>query len=95
VPKVFAPNKQYNGISASVLFTDGVGETEDPYLLEWFEQNGYTVESKDHAPEPKVDELKTLKDISATELRDLAREKGIKGYSNMTRNQLLKVLEVE
>lgn len=97
MPKVYAPNKQYNGISASVPFVDGVGDTEDPYLLEWFEQNGYTIEGKESSPEPSGDEQsKTLKDLSATELRDLAREKGVKGYSNMSKDKLLEALrEVE
>jgi len=42
--KVFAPNKQYNGISAGVTFVNGVGETTDPYLLSWFKDKGYQVE---------------------------------------------------
>lgn len=41
--KVIAPNQQYNGVSASVRFVDGVGETTDPYLISWFMANGYTV----------------------------------------------------
>jgi hypothetical protein len=42
--KIYAPNKQYNGESASVVFVKGVGETEDAHLLEWFKEHGYTVE---------------------------------------------------
>ena len=41
--KIYAPNKQYNGISASVAFARGVGETENPTLLKWFAEHGYTV----------------------------------------------------
>lgn len=44
--KIYAPNKQYNGESASVVFVKGVGETEDAHLLEWFREHGYTVEEK-------------------------------------------------
>ncbi|WP_124067392.1 hypothetical protein [Clostridium sp. E02] len=39
--KVFSPNKQYTGTSASVPFCNGVGETEDPRLLHWFKSHGY------------------------------------------------------
>ena len=44
VPKVYAPNMQYNGISAGVQFVDGVGETADPRKLHWFRTHGYAVD---------------------------------------------------
>ena len=44
--KVYAPNKQYDGISAGVKFTNGVGVTECPLLKEWFVTHGYTVEEE-------------------------------------------------
>ncbi|MBG9737096.1 hypothetical protein [Paenibacillus alvei] len=43
--KVIAPNKEYTGISAGVTFANGVGETDNPHLLEWFESKGYEVEN--------------------------------------------------
>lgn len=42
--KVYTPLEGYNGISASVEFVNGVGETDNENLLEWFEEKGYTVE---------------------------------------------------
>lgn len=50
--KVYSPNKSYTGVTASVSFCNGQGETDDPYLLKWFEKHGYEVE-KPAAPEPK------------------------------------------
>ncbi len=47
--KVYAPLEDYNGISASVTFVNGVGETDNENLLEWFEEKGYTVE-RDEKP---------------------------------------------
>lgn len=44
--KIYCRNKQYNGISAGVNFVNGVGVTDDPYLVSWFMENGYTVEEK-------------------------------------------------
>ncbi len=41
--KIYAKNKSYNGVSASVNFINGVGETDDKYLIEWFKNHGYTV----------------------------------------------------
>ena len=52
--KVFEPNQDYTGLSASVPFCNGVGETDDPRLLEWFRGRGYMVEeSQEVVPEPE------------------------------------------
>lgn len=50
--KVFAPNKQYTGTSASVPFCNGVGETEDTRLLQWFKSHGYEVEDLPELGDP-------------------------------------------
>ena len=42
--KIFSPVKDYTGVSASVPFCNGVGETDDPHLIEWFKDHGYEVE---------------------------------------------------
>ena len=39
--KICSPNKEYTGVSASVPFCNGMGETDDPYLIEWFKKHGY------------------------------------------------------
>ena len=44
--KIYAPNKDYAGISAGVHFTQGVGETDNPVSIEWFRRHGYTLEEK-------------------------------------------------
>lgn len=41
--KIYSPNKDYTGVSASVAFCRGVGETDDPRLIQWFREHGYTV----------------------------------------------------
>lgn len=42
--KIYSPNKDYTGVSASVPFCGGVGETDDPHLIDWFKSHGYIVE---------------------------------------------------
>ncbi|MDB8553257.1 hypothetical protein [Turicibacter sanguinis] len=59
--KVFAPNEQYNGISASVKFVNGVGETECPLLKEWFVSHGYTVEEEKVTSLDKMNKDELLK----------------------------------
>ena len=49
--KILAPNKDYNGVSASVNFENGIGETDDADLITWFKENGYKVEK----PAPKAE----------------------------------------
>ena len=34
--KICSPNKEYTSVSASVPFCNGMGEMDDPYLIEWF-----------------------------------------------------------
>ena len=43
--KIYAPVKNINGIYASVMFVNSVGETDNPDLIEWFKTHGYRVES--------------------------------------------------
>lgn len=43
--KIKSPNRNYTGLSAGVSFCNGVGETEDIYLIGWFKQHSYEVES--------------------------------------------------
>lgn len=42
--KIYAPVKDFNGLRNGVRFVNGVGETDDPLLLTWFNMMGYTVE---------------------------------------------------
>ena len=41
--KIYAPNKDATGFYASVFFAGGVGETDDPVLIEWFRKHGYGI----------------------------------------------------
>lgn len=72
--KIYSPNKDYTGVSASVPFCSGVGETEDPHLIEWFKDHGYKV-GEEPAEEPAEEtcaeetcaEGKTVKNAKAAE----------------------------
>ena len=41
--KIYAPVKDFNGLRGNVRFVNGVGETDDPHLIKWFETHGYKV----------------------------------------------------
>ena len=80
--KIYAPNRGYTGKIASVSFINGEGETEDKWLIQWFKNKGY-----------KVMEEKKLEDFTVSELRKMAAEKEIEGYSDMRKAELIKALE--
>ena len=41
--KIYSKEKDYTGVSASVPFCNGCGETDDPHLIDWFRAHGYGV----------------------------------------------------
>lgn len=43
-PKIHTPVKDFTGEVAGVAFAKGVGETDDPIALGYFERRGYTIE---------------------------------------------------
>lgn len=71
--KVYAPLKDYNGISASVEFVNGVGETDNENLLEWFEEKGYTVE-RDEKPKRAKKTKKVTEETSEGATEEVAEE---------------------
>ncbi len=100
--KIYAPNKQYNGISASVAFARGVGETEDPTLLEWFRSHGYEVEEEqveEMKQDPPSDPTKTpgkFDGMDADQLKAYANEHGIEiGNSTSVNGILTKIKDAE
>lgn len=51
--KIYHPtDKAYNGVRANVRFTNGVGETDVPSVIEWFKLKGFKVE--DEKPKTKT-----------------------------------------
>lgn len=79
--QIIAPNKDYNGESASVTFVRGVGETSDAYLIEWFKEHGYTVIEDEAAevqpvtPEAAETEEDPAADVETEEQAEETQEK--------------------
>jgi hypothetical protein len=60
--KIYAPNERYAGVTAGVSFTNGAGETEDKWLMQWFQYKGYkVVEEKKEIKEKKENTKKKSK----------------------------------
>lgn len=78
--KIIAPNKNYTGISAGVAFAKGFGECNDPRVIAWFENHGYTVtdtlpeDDKDNALKNELSALQSEHDKKLVENAALKTE---------------------
>lgn len=75
--KIYAPVKDANGVYASVRFVNGVGETDNPRLIKWFKDQGYTLEDNYVKPvvnpvisveNDQIDDVKNETDVINSEL---------------------------
>lgn len=77
--KIYSPNKEYTGVSASVPFCNGIGETDDPYLIGWFRSHGYRVEEEE--PE-KESEKESVVPETAEDEEESQKVSSSRGKSN-------------
>ena len=93
--KIYAPNKEYTGVSATVAFAKGTGETNDEHLIEWFREHGYRVEEEEKKT-PENNGNKELADMTVEELTAYAQEKKIDiGQATTQAGILKKIQEAE
>lgn len=99
--KIYTPVKNATGVWCNVHFQNGVGETDDPHLIEWFRSNGYKIEESIESDEDVLnlvisdlnDEIKTengeidFESMTPNELRDWARANGFGGKIKNIRNK--------
>lgn len=61
--KIYAPVKNFNGLRNNVRFVNGVGESDNPSLIAWFESRGYQVESSEKCektPENRIEKCEKV-----------------------------------
>lgn len=90
--KIIAPNKQYTGISASVSFVNGIGETDKIELIEWFEKHGYEVRFDEDVIPDETSIPIPLEELKKDELKELATELSIDFNSKATNDELIKLI---
>lgn len=100
--KIYAPNGDFTGEVAGVAFANGegnlvkddVGEDRYEHLKQWFGRKGYGVGSKSDAEQDvhEVEQHKALEDHSVPELKDIAKQHGIVGGSDMNKSDLITAL---
>ena len=103
--KIYAPVKNATGTWCSVRFQNGVGETDNPRLIEWFKRNGYTVEETesiviDNVMDKALDTIgepveKTPEEMNPNELREWLKANGYGSKLKNIRNKekLLDLIE--
>lgn len=84
--KVYAPNKNANGIYANTVFVNGVGETDNENAIRYFRKHGYIIEEPDRElvesanPESGSDVQTEIEpnyaDMSVEELRNWMKAHG-------------------
>lgn len=79
--KVYAPVKDTNGVHASVRFVNGVGETNDPHLIEWFRTHGYGLEESEQVVDVPTNEPNEPNEVIVVTLDD---EDEMMGYAEKT-----------
>lgn len=88
--KILAPNKSYTGISAGVAFSNGVGETEDKRLIEWFYSHGYEIEEKNND-----EKQASLEEMKKEDLVKLATELEVDFTSKNTKDELIELIKIK
>ena len=88
--KILAPNKSYTGISAGVAFSNGVGETEDKSLIEWFYSHGYEIEEKNND-----EKQASLEEMKKEDLVKLATELEVDFTSKNTKDELIELIKTK
>ncbi|MDW5300751.1 MAG: hypothetical protein SA378_11555 [Sedimentibacter sp.] len=90
--KIYAPNKEYTGVIAGVVFNKGIGETQDKRLKNWFEEKGYkVVEEEKKGKKEKPD--KTVDEMTVEELKAYAESKEIDLGESKLREEILEVIK--
>lgn len=97
--RIIAPNKDYNGESASVTFVKGVGETSDAYLVKWFKEHGYTViddEAAEVQPEvPETPETEAEAEDAAEQVETEEQAEETQEKPKRTRSSRAKAADAE
>ena len=91
--KIYAPVKDANGVWASVRFVNGVGETDDPRLIEWFKSHGYkvpieTVENCDEISNLVIETENDQIEIENDEVEMMGYNERQPNFDEMTPNEL-------
>lgn len=69
--KVETPVRSYNGLSAGVPFSQGVGYTDSEVAINWFKSKGYTVTELEETKKEETPQEETVVNIPKNVVEDI------------------------
>ena len=90
--KIYAPVKDFNGLRNNVRFVNGVGETDEQSVIEWFSSRGYTTEKYDNSLRIEHEKLEIHHGNS---LEKVIKPSETSENTDFTKIQTKKVVEVD
>ena len=86
---VYAPNALFTGIRNGVVFTNGIGNTDDFVKIQWFKESGYNVGGAAVVDNTVAPTNTQLEDKTYEELKEIAKELKIKAFWLLSRENLI------
>lgn len=83
--KIYAPVKDFNGLRCGVRFVNGVGETDNTKVIEWFKSHGYKIEKSVQLNDFPIEKLVEKSEDSVRIVQEKCDETD---FESMTPNEL-------
>ena len=84
--KIYAPVRDFNGLRNNVRFVNGVGETDNQLVIQWFKNHGYIIEKSLEKCDEPIE--KSLEKCDFNLVMDAPNEQIEPDFDEMTPNEL-------
>lgn len=92
--RITTPVAGFTGVSVGVNFTDGVGETDDEWAIDYFRRHGYGIDVPEEPSGPDGAQ-KPLDEQSKAELEATATAAGVEFKAPINKGELIALIEAK